>query len=92
MLSLIYLFFLHCICMVILEPFQFSDSKKGYWQKLKRNIRSLSQNQILDLVPSLLNVSDKTYIKVLFRKKDGRVPMFCVSPTVGGEFCGDLQQ
>ena len=31
---------------------------------------------------SLMNVSDKTYIKVLFRKKDGRVPMFCVSPTV----------
>ena len=42
---------LHCICMIIFEPFQFSDSKKGYWQKLKRNIRSLSQNHILDLVP-----------------------------------------
>ena len=42
---------LHCICMAIFEPFLFSDSKKGYWQKLKRNIRSLSQNHILDLVP-----------------------------------------
>ena len=71
--------------MVVLEPFQFSDSKKGYWQKLKRNIRSLSQNHILDLVPSLLNVSDKTYIKVLFRKKDGGVPKICVSPTVEEE-------
>ena len=39
--------FLHCICMVILEPFQFSDSKKGFWQKLKRNVWSRSQNLIL---------------------------------------------
>ena len=41
---------------------------------------------------SLLSVSDKTYIKVLFVKKDGGDPMFCVSPIVGGEFCGDLPQ
>ena len=41
---------------------------------------------------SMLSVSDKTYIKVLFGKKDGGDPKFCVSPIVGGEFCGDLPQ
>ena len=35
---------------------------------------------------SLLSVSDKTYIKVLFGEKDGGDPMFCVGPIVGGEW------
>ena len=76
MLSLIYLFFLHCICMVILEPFQFSDSKKGFWQKLKRNVWSRSQNLILVPVECFRQDIQQSFVR---QKKWRRPHVLCQS-------------
>ena len=74
-----------------LNRFCFQIQKKGYWQKLKRNIRSLSQNHILDLVP--VECFRQDIHQSFVPQKRWRSPQnLCQSYCWRREFCGNLAQ